>query len=549
MPFTDLDLDPRLLAGISALGFTEPTPIQAEAIPTLLSGRDLIGQARTGSGKTAAFGLPLLQRVIDRGPGLRALVLTPTRELALQVCDALRSFAEELDSLDVLPIYGGSSYRPQLRGLAQGMPVVVGTPGRLIDHLNGGSLDLSSVELVVIDEADEMLRMGFIDDVEALLSATPEGRQVALFSATMPDRIRAVADGQLRDPVTVQVEEAPLTVDHIRQTGVLVPHRYKLEALDRVLRAEQRGATLVFVRTRRDCAEVADALAQRGLPVDALHGDLGQSARERVMHRFRSGQLEVLIATDVASRGLDVEDVTHVINFDLPDDVETYVHRIGRTGRAGRDGRAISFVTPRERRRMSGFERELGVRIEPETVATDADIARRGRQALAEDLAAGAREEGLEEALSWLYDTAEEVGLSFDQLAAAALALLAEERGVDFETHSEEAPAWAQAPAPAPTPPPRRAEQRGQRSGPPARDEFVELFLPTGKRYRVRPGDIVGALGHGAGVPGAAIGRITIEDRKTFVGVRRDIAEALLAREATLQVRGVHLKLSRARPQ
>ncbi|MCB9761835.1 MAG: DEAD/DEAH box helicase [Alphaproteobacteria bacterium] len=541
--FDALALDPRLRAAVDALGFITPTPIQAQAIPPLLEGRDVIGRARTGSGKTAAFGLPLIQRLADRPGATRALVLTPTRELALQVADAVLSYAEGLDTVDVLAIYGGASYRPQLRGLAANVPVVVGTPGRLIDHLERGSLDLSAVETVVIDEADEMLRMGFIEEVTRLLDATPPGRQVALFSATMPDPIRRIAERTLRDPLEVQVEEAPLTVDHIAQTGILVPHRHKLDALVRVLKAEARDATLIFVRTRRDCAELADALAQRGLPVDALHGDLPQAARERVLGRLRAGRLDVVVATDVASRGIDVDHITHVINFDLPDDAETYVHRIGRTGRAGRPGAAISFVTPRERRRMSAFERELGVRITPVRVASDADIARRGREALWQELLDQAEEGVPDAALAWLFEQLEAGDLSIEALAASAVALLAEDRAVDFEARSEAPPTWAQSPDR--TPEPSVRDGRDGRDG--RDDDFIELFLPRGHRSHVRPGDIVGALGHGAGVPGAAIGRITIHERKSFVGVRRREAEALLRRGEPLLLRGdkVHLELAR----
>jgi len=378
--FEGLSIDPRLIDAVGALGFESPTPIQAEAIPPLVSGRDVIGRARTGSGKTAAFGLPVLERVKAGGKSVKALLLCPTRELALQVTDALRSYAAQLP-VRVVTLYGGASYGPQLKALSQGVSVVVGTPGRVLDHLERGTLDLTELELFVLDEADEMLRMGFIDDVEKLLAATPKGRQVALFSATMPPPIKRIAKMHLNEPLIVQVESEELTTAHIAQRGVLVPNRNKLEALQRVLSAEPRGATLVFARTRAGCAEAASYLAQRGLRVDALHGDLNQQARELVVTRLRANQLDVVVATDVAARGLDVEHLTHVVNLDLPNDPETYVHRIGRTGRAGRKGVAIAFVAPSERGRIRRFQDTLGVKIERMDVPSDADIlaARRAR--------------------------------------------------------------------------------------------------------------------------------------------------------------------------
>ncbi len=383
--FDALELDARLVESIRALGFETPTPIQAQAIPVLLAGHDVIGRARTGSGKTAAFGLPLLQRLEAGGTHPRALLLTPTRELALQVTEALRSYAKGLP-IRVVTIYGGTAYGPQLGALARGANVVVGTPGRVVDLAEGGKLDLSKVETVVLDEADEMLRMGFIEDIEKCLRATPDECQVALFSATMPPPIRRVADAYLKDAVTVQVEQAELTVDHIEQRWVVAEDRYKLDALVRLLAAEPRGTTLIFSRTREGAARMADALASRGQSVDALHGDLNQAARERVLGRLRSGKLDLLVATDVAARGIDVDHITHVVNLDLPPDRESYVHRIGRTGRAGRAGAAISLVLPGEVRRLRAFERTLRTRITQMDVPSDAVIARRTRERLVERL-------------------------------------------------------------------------------------------------------------------------------------------------------------------
>jgi ATP-dependent RNA helicase DeaD len=365
-PFDAFGLDPRLLSAIAAMGFSEPTPIQSEAIPVLLSGRDVVGRARTGSGKTAAYGLPLLERVKTGGRKVRALVLAPTRELAVQVAEALSACAADLP-VRLATIYGGVPYAPQFAALREAS-VVVGTPGRVIDHMDRGSLDLSGVEVAVLDEADEMLRMGFVEDVERILGAMPSTRQTALFSATMPERIQAIARSHLTRPVEVQVEDSSVVVDHIRQRWIRVPDRFKLEALLRILAAESHEGTLVFARTRVACAEIAEALLEEGVTADALHGDMSQQARERVLNRLRARQLAVVVATDVAARGLDVAHLTHVVNFDLPEDLEGYVHRIGRTGRAGRSGLAITLAQPEDAHKIRQIERFTAQRLPASTL-------------------------------------------------------------------------------------------------------------------------------------------------------------------------------------
>lgn len=535
--FEGLSIDPRLIDAVGALGFESPTPIQAEAIPPLVSGRDVIGRARTGSGKTAAFGLPVLERVKGGGKAVKALLLCPTRELALQVTDALRSYAAQLP-VRVVTLYGGASYGPQLKALSKGVSVVVGTPGRVLDHLERGTLDLSELELFVLDEADEMLRMGFIDDVEKLLSATPKGRQVALFSATMPPPIERIAKTHLKEPLVVQVESEALTTEHIQQRGVLVPHRFKLEALRRVLAAEPRGATLVFARTRAGCAEAATYLAERGLRVDALHGDLNQGARELVVTRLRAGQLDVVVATDVAARGLDVDLLTHVVNLDLPTDPETYVHRIGRTGRAGRDGTAISFVAPAERGRVRRFEDTLGVRIARMDVPSDADIlaARRTRLTDAMENAAP------EPAHLALADALLAGGGDAREALASALKVMADDRGFDLAADaSEEPPSWSR-------PRERAPKQSAARPAHRPASEEKELFLPLGKRRGVRPGDLVGALANELGIPSADIGRITVGANASFVRVPVEVAEHLIQDVGRIQIRGVEVPLVEARP-
>jgi ATP-dependent RNA helicase DeaD len=530
--FEAFDLDPRLVEALADLGFETPTPIQARALPPLLEGKDVLGLARTGSGKTAAFGLPLIERVKDGAHDrVRALVLCPTRELALQVSDAFQTFAAKVP-VRMVTVYGGAGYGPQLAALSKGVAVVVGTPGRVLDHVRRGTLDLSSLEMLVLDEADEMLRMGFFEDVEEVLKIAPPDRQMALFSATMPPRIRDVVASQLSSPVEVRVEgKARFSVDHIAQKAMVVPERFKLDALTRVLQAEPIEAAIVFVRTRAGCASTADALASRGLAVDALHGDLNQPARERVLTRFRAGGLRFVVATDVASRGIDVERISHVINYDMPTAVEDYVHRIGRTGRAGREGTAISLVAPDQIPRVRFFQKALQARIARVELPTDAAIDRAQREALRRELAEGTSTAGAAALVETL------LGDEGDprRLAEVAVGLLAGGRGLDLDREaSDEPPDWA------------RPRERGDRVRP---EDEVELFFPVGRRDRVRPGDLVGALANDAGVPGARIGRVTIRESKSFVRVEREAAERLLREHGSLDVRGRSYPLARSRPR
>ena len=346
--FADLGLPESLLAALREVGYETPSPIQAATIPPLLAGRDVLGQAQTGTGKTAAFALPALAR-LEPAPGKpQVLVLAPTRELAIQVAEAFQKYAHHIPGFQVLPIYGGQSYGPQLHALKRGVHVVVGTPGRVIDHLERGSLDLSELRMLVLDEADEMLRMGFIDDVEAVLKKTPETRQVALFSATMPAQIKRIAQTYLKDPVEIAIKAQTTTAENIRQRFWMVSGVNKLDALTRIMEAEPFDAMIIFARTKLGTDELAEKLAARGFSAAAINGDVEQKTRERTIQRLKDGQIDVLVATDVAARGLDVERISHVLNYDIPYDTESYVHRIGRTGRAGRKGEAILFVAPRE---------------------------------------------------------------------------------------------------------------------------------------------------------------------------------------------------------
>ncbi|HEY0217605.1 MAG TPA: DEAD/DEAH box helicase [Cellulomonas sp.] len=375
LTFADLDLPAALRSAVTTLGFDTPTAIQAAAIPALLSGRDITGVAQTGTGKTAAFGLPLLAAVDPELREVQALVLAPTRELAMQVAEAIESFARDMPGLEVVAVYGGSPYLPQQRALKGGAQVVVGTPGRVIDHLDRGSLRLDAVKFLVLDEADEMLRMGFAEDVDRIASAAPTERQVALFSATMPAGIRRVANQHLTDPVEITVSRQSSTVTNVRQTYAVVPFRHKAGALARVLAVTEADAAIVFVRTRSAAEDVAVSLVERGVAAAYISGDVAQGDREKIVERVRSGAISVLIATDVAARGLDIDRIGLVVNFDVPGEPEAYVHRIGRTGRAGRTGEALTFVTPNEQGRLRAIERTTLQQLEQIQIPSPADVS------------------------------------------------------------------------------------------------------------------------------------------------------------------------------
>ena len=511
--FAQFGLDPRLLAAIASLGFETPTPIQRQAIPLLCGGADLVGGARTGSGKTAAFGLPLLHRVREGGP-VRALVLAPTRELAIQVTDALSAMAASLP-VGVLTIYGGASYQKQLRGLKRGATVVVGTPGRVIDLMDRGALVLDSVEYFVLDEADEMLRMGFVEDVERVFAALPKSRQVALFSATMPEPIRRVVSTYAPSAVEVQVEEEALSVGHIEQRYVRATFRQKDKALLRLLAGMRTDGTLIFARTRKRCADVADMLIRNGINADALHGDLNQGARERVLGRLRAKALDVVVATDVAARGLDVDHLTHVINYDMPDDVQSYTHRIGRTARAGRTGMAITLMEPRDNRRRIQFERDLGAKIAEMPLPSHADIARARRLQLTDLIADELRTPTIVASRDWVREVMQARGWSAENVAAAAVQLLSGE--LNFEVTDD-----------ATTDAPVRYDAINE----------VEIVISLGRRDGIRPADIVGSFTNDLGMQASVIGRISMGSHRTFVGLPAAIASAMLQAHSTIQLRG-----------
>jgi ATP-dependent RNA helicase DeaD len=511
--FAGFGLPSALLEALDRCGYTQPSPIQQAAIPDLLLGRDLVGQAQTGTGKTAAFALPLLARLDPDHRGPQVLVLTPTRELAIQVSESFQRYAACSPGLQVLALYGGSDFRDQIHRLRRGVQVVVGTPGRVMDHLRQGTLETAGLRAFVLDEADEMLRMGFIDDVQWILEQLPEQRQVVLFSATMPPEIRRIAQRHLREPAEVIIRTQRNDAARIRQHHIITPPAQKLAALQRVLEAHGRGGVIIFARTKAVTVTVAEALEASGTACAVLNGDIPQNLRERTIERLKDGRVDVLVATDVAARGLDVDRIGLVVNYDVPFDSEAYVHRIGRTGRAGREGEAILFLTPRERRLLHGLERAVGQAIEPMDVPGDAAINQRRLDRLQERLveqleqppAPGRQEEValMEEIILRL---SREREVAPERLALAALRLAQGDQPLLV------APTSFHVPERAPRgegPGPGRGEGRSDAPVPlPA--GMVRYRVEIGWRHRVKPGQLVGAIAGDSGIEGRRIGRITI---------------------------------------
>lgn len=521
--FKELGLSDSILQTLSALGYEAPTPIQQRTIPILLAGKDLIGQAQTGTGKTAAFALPILEKIDANRRETQALVLTPTRELAVQVAEAIHSYAHAIKGLSVLPVYGGAPIVPQLKRLERGVHIVVGTPGRLIDVLDRRSLKLESIRTIVLDEADEMLKMGFIDDVEKILSAVASSRQIALFSATMPPEILRIAQRHMPKAERVEIERKTVTAPDIEQRFLNVSESQKLEVLTHMLELEEGEATLIFRRTKNGAAELAERLEGRGFSALAMHGDMKQSERESVIRRLRAGQVEIVVATDVAARGLDVEQITHVVNYDIPYDVEAYVHRVGRTGRAGRTGVATLFITPRERRMMREIERFTGSAIKPMKMPSRADVAARRVAQLKDTIRKTIEEGDLDLYVELVEQLVEEGTHDLAEIAAAAARLASTSRPIKEEA----APPVTESAAPA-----FREDE-----------PTVRLRMDIGKRDGVRPADVVGSIANEAGIPGRAIGPIDIRDDVTFVGVPASSAEHVIAKVSRARFRGRSVNL------
>ncbi len=558
--FSDLGLDQAVLKAVDALGYESPSPIQAACIPAMLEGNDLLGQAQTGTGKTAAFALPMLSRIDVNLKAPQLLVLTPTRELSIQVAEAFQSYAKFIPGFHVLPIYGGQSFDTQFRGLKRGAQVIVGTPGRVMDHLRRKTLVLDDLRCLVLDEADEMLRMGFIDDVEWILEHTPEEHQTALFSATMPKQIRSVAERYLNNPTEVKIASKTSTATTIRQRYWNVSGMHKLDALTRILEIEEFEAVLIFVRTKTATVELSEKLQARGYSSEALHGDMTQAMRERVVERLKKGSLDIVIGTDVVARGLDVERITHVVNYDIPYDTESYVHRIGRTGRAGRSGDAILFVAPRERRMLSAIERATGQTIEAMDVPSVNDIneqrVKRFKQKIVDTLAS----EDLELYYRVLKDMQREYDVDPMNIAAAlahlntgsSTLLLTEikrerperreredrafrgERGERVERgergerrerreRRDRDDSYERMPR-------EERSSRGKRDNEETADVKMEKYrVEVGRQNAVKPGQIVGAIANEADISSQFIGSIDIFDDYSLVDLPAGMPKEVLA--------------------
>lgn len=539
--FSQLNLHPQLVQAVSEQGFEEPTPIQAGVIPLMLAGQDVIGQAQTGTGKTAAFALPMLHNLRADRKAIQGLVVVPTRELATQVANAITTYGCHT-GLRVLAVYGGQAYGTQIGQLRRGTDIVVGTPGRLIDLMERGVLDLSSIQTLVLDEADEMLSMGFIEDIESILAKTPGERQTALFSATMPAEIRRLAEAYMRDPQPVTIQSENITVDAIEQRYYLVNTEDRVAALTRLFEMEDITSALIFVRTRAETSELAGELAKRGFPAEALSGDLAQEARERTLNRFRQNQVQVVVATDVAARGLDIDNISHVFNYQLPDDPEIYVHRIGRTGRAGKTGIAISLVSPGERRRLGMVEAFTRRKIERAMVPTEDEIRAKREGRLVGKTVVWLRRgrclrerELVEQLLAEGYEPLE--------IAAAALKVArSEEKQRPIFSMSEV------------------VETRGRGAGRGlARKDYqtnaganshepgmVRLMLNMGRQHGISPSEIVGVIASRADIPGRAIGKIRIQSNRSFVDVPQEMVSQVLARTRDARIRKQALDLQLA---
>jgi ATP-dependent RNA helicase DeaD len=552
--FHELGLAKPLLDALKQLGYESPSPIQARTIPLLLSGADLLGQAQTGTGKTAAFALPVLAKIelAERSP--QALVLVPTRELAIQVAEAFQRYAAHMEGFHVLPIYGGQSYVPQLKGLKRGAHVIVGTPGRIMDHMERGALSLETVRFVVLDEGDEMLQMGFVDAIEEILAQAPPQRQTALFSATLPSSIRRIAQRHMREPAHVAIQDRASTTPKIRQRYWLVSGMHKLDALTRILEVESFDAMLIFVRTKLETTELAERLEARGFSAVALNGDIPQQQRERTIGALKAGQIDIVVATDVAARGLDVERISHVLNYDIPYDSETYVHRIGRTGRAGRSGEAILFVAPRERKMLRVIERVTKQRIEVLTLPSIDEV--NGQRILKFKERVAAAVEGADGRIfqPLIEDLARDRNIPAIEIAAALAALLQgptpfllasrpgmpaadslPESWVEDEAGDEHAPEGKAERAAGPRP--RGRSDRGPR---------LETFrIEVGHAHGVQPGNIVGAIANEGGLDGRHIGHVDIRDDHSFVDLPLGMPAETFRDLQAARVRGVELRISR----
>lgn len=556
--FSQLALAPEVLQAVNEVGYETPSPIQAQSIPPLLDGRDLLGQAQTGTGKTAAFALPLLSRIDIRETYTQLLVLTPTRELAIQVAEAMQKYARYIKGFHILPVYGGQGMSTQLRQLKRGVHAVVGTPGRILDHLRRGTLELDQLNCLVLDEADEMLRMGFIDDVNEILDHTPKNRQIALFSATMPDEIRHIARKHLRDPVEIRIQTKTVTVASINQRYWQVTGTHKIDALTRILEIEDFDAIIIFVRTKTETVELAEKLEARGYACSPLNGDMNQPLRERTIENLRNGSLDIVIATDVAARGLNVERISHVINYDIPTDTEAYVHRIGRTGRAGKKGEAILFVSPREQRMLRAIEKATRQPITPMQLPSHDDIVDKRitqfKQTISKTLEA--EELSFFEDLITGYQQEHNVGLS--EVAAALAFLVQKERPLIIKKKTPKEKALDEQLMARERERSERPERpdRSRRERPPRDDSppvfhsheagMVRYRIEVGRTHGVQPKHIVGAIANEAGIDSKNIGQIKLYDEFSTIDLPDGMPKEVLKHLQKVWVCGQQLHLSAA---
>jgi len=552
--FTSLNLREEIVRAITELGYSEPTSIQSAIIPIMLKGADVIGQAQTGTGKTAAFALPILHNFTQQRH-VQGLILAPTRELALQVADSMTEYGKHLD-VRVLAVYGGQPYGPQISRLNRGVDIVVGTPGRLLDLIERKALNIKHVLTVVLDEADEMLNMGFIEDVEKILGETPPERQTALFSATMPPRIRSLANRFMRDPQPVTIKRDTLTLASTEQRYYLVHESDKTNALTRLFEIEPIRSALIFARTRAETSQLANELVVRGIPAEAIHGDLDQKAREAVLSRFRSNQLKVLVATDVAARGLDIEDISHVFNYHLPDDAEVYIHRIGRTGRAGKTGIAITLLSPREKRRMREVEALTKQPVTKMELPTVGDIHRHRESQVVEKLKVWLGRGRYKRELEMVQELID-AGHDPLNIAAAAIKIaradekqrpIAEigEVKSDYRRQDEDFSRGGKRESFRRRETPSKADSSRRRGDASHEEGMVRLKLNKGKLHGIRPNDIVGTIAFHANIPGYTIGKIRIEENYSFVDIPEDAVEQVLKQSGNYRVGKERISLVKA---
>jgi len=550
--FSQLMLPEAIVRAVTELGYESPSPIQAAAIPKLLAGENVLGQAQTGTGKTGAFALPLLARLDPSQNDPQILVLAPTRELAIQVAEAFQAYARYMPAFHVLPLYGGQSYTNQLKSLKRGSQVIVGTPGRILDHLDRGTLKLDKLRAIVLDEADEMLRMGFIDDVQTIMDATPAGRQVAMFSATMPAPIRAIAQKHLKDAEEIKIASKTSTVERIKQSYVMLDGNQKLDALTRVLEGEEYDASIVFVRTKSATEEIAEKLGARGYAVACLNGDMNQAHRELTIRKMKANQLDIIVATDVAARGLDVERISLVVNYDIPYDSEAYVHRIGRTGRAGREGKAILFVSPRERRLLRTIEHATKQPIDKMSLPSGQIIEQRRIESFREQLAQTVETQNLSFFQDLINDWREKIEATDAELAAALLYLAQKDQPLNVasqfpeirEPHArgerEDRPRRERSDRP------ERGERpdRGPRVKREMKGDYQTYRIEVGKEHGVRAGDIVGAIANEANIDSQFIGNIKLFDHFSTVELPAAIPNEIFQHLKKVYVRKQKLNIT-----